>query len=233
MRRDPTGEMNGQSELLRGLRLFAVVALAVWSGVFPVAAGTVKPVVNWKDAKYIDIIRQRYDFSCGAASLATLINGYFGRQFTEQQVLSVARARYSVAEWRVKQKEGLSVEDLAFIAGKLGFASEAAAIGVSGLLQIKGPVLIHVNTGNYLHFTVFRGVKDGSVLLADPVIGNVRYTPARFKREFSGIALAIWKEGTPLPKEYSLLVNSRDERGNVRHARDLSTITIQPRKTPF
>lgn len=219
--------------MCRALRVLAVVGLAALSAGSSAGADTVRPVVTWQAAKYIDIVRQHYDFSCGAASLATLIDGYFGKKFTEQQVLSVARARYSLAEWKAKQKEGLSVEDLAFIAGKLGFDSEAAAIGMSGLLQIKGPVLIHVNTGNYLHFTVFRGVKDGSILIADPVIGNIRYTPARFKTEYTGVALAIWKRGTPLPKEYSLLVTTKDERGSVRHARDLSTLRIQPRKTPF
>ncbi|HET7716880.1 MAG TPA: cysteine peptidase family C39 domain-containing protein [Bauldia sp.] len=221
-----------QGGVLDGLRVLAVAGLTALGG-FSASAETVKPVINWQDAKYIDVVRQRTDFSCGAASLATLINGYFGKKFTEQQILKIARARYSVDEWRVKEKVGLSVEDLAFIAHKLGFASEAAAIGISGLLQIKGPVVIHVNTGNYLHFTVFRGVKDGSILLADPVLGNVRYTPGRFKKEYTGIALAIWKEGTPLPKEYSLLVTAKDERSGVRQARDLWTIKIQPRTSPF
>ncbi len=38
---------------------------------------------NWKALRDVKIVKQAQDFSCGAASLATLLNGFYGLSLTE------------------------------------------------------------------------------------------------------------------------------------------------------
>ena len=46
-------------------------------------------VKSWKAIRDQNITKQDLDFSCGAASIATLLNGYFQQNITEEQVLKI------------------------------------------------------------------------------------------------------------------------------------------------
>jgi hypothetical protein len=46
-----------------------------------------EPLRSWKVMKFDVLVRQQTDFSCGAAVLATLFNGAYGKHTTEAQVL--------------------------------------------------------------------------------------------------------------------------------------------------
>lgn len=46
-------------------------------------------VESWKDLRDKDIVKQDLDFSCGAASIATLLNGYYNQKVTEEEVLKI------------------------------------------------------------------------------------------------------------------------------------------------
>jgi predicted double-glycine peptidase len=214
-------------------RALAIAGMAALAAACSVGGLPIDPVVSLEAAKYVDIVRQRYDFSCGAASVATLVGGYFGEHYTELQLLEILRARYDVAAWRQRQEQGLSVEDLVYIATKIDFASEAAAIGVSGLLQIKGPVIVHLDKGTFRHFSVFRGTKDGAILLADPIFGHIQYSPGEFASQYSGVALALWKDGSDLPEQYPFAVSSKDARDEITHARKLLDMKREPLRTRF
>jgi predicted double-glycine peptidase len=48
----------------------------------------VVPVRNWKALRDERIVKQDLDYSCGAASLATLLNYYYGQHLTEAQILA-------------------------------------------------------------------------------------------------------------------------------------------------
>jgi uncharacterized protein len=188
----------------------------------------IEPVVSLQEAKFVGVVRQEHDFSCGAASLATLVNGYFGGHYTELQLLDILKARYDAAAWKKKQEEGFSLDDLAYVAGKIGYAAEGALIGIAGLLQINGPVIVHLNKNGYRHFSVFRGTKDGAILMADPIFGNIQYSPAQFRAQYTGVAMAVWKEGTELPEAYALMKSEKDSRSQLTHARSLLDAPFEP-----
>jgi uncharacterized protein len=211
-----------------GTRGAAMVALAMLVASCTATGLPIDPVVSMQEAKYVDVVRQQHDFSCGAASLATLLNGYFGGHYTEQQLLSILEARYDPAAWKKKQEAGFSLEDLAYVADKLGFAAEGAVIGIAGLLQINGPVIVHLNKNGYEHFSVYRGTKDGAILLADPIFGNIQYSPGQFEAQYTDIAMAVWKKGTALPATYALMVSEKDSRGQLTQARSLLNARHEP-----
>ena len=49
------------------------------------------------------------------------------------------------------------MEDLAYIAKKLGFEAEGARLGLAALLKLNGPVIVHFNKGVFQHFSVLAG----------------------------------------------------------------------------
>jgi hypothetical protein len=46
-------------------------------------------IKSWKDLRDADIVMQKLDFSCGAASLATILKGFYDYDVTEQDILTV------------------------------------------------------------------------------------------------------------------------------------------------
>lgn len=189
----------------------------------------ITPVTSLEALKYAEVVRQERDYSCGAAALATVLNFYFGESYSEQELLDLLAVRYGPAGWKERQATGLSLEDLAYAAGEVGYSAEGALIGISGLLQIKGPVIVHLRKGSFEHFSVFRGMKNGAILLADPIAGEVQYSPAAFRAQYTGLAMAVWKEGESLPAAYALMIGDKDSRHQIEHARQMLNAEIEPR----
>lgn len=155
---------------------------------------------SWQQRRFANVVRQVLEFSCGSASLATLLTFYLGRPTGEGEVITLLRQRYPGEEaWRTKQAQGFSFEDIIFAADRLGFAAQAARIEVPQLPQIAGPVIIHLDKGAWQHFSVLRASRDGFHYLADPIHGQVTMLDGEFRREFTGAVLAIWRRGQGLP----------------------------------
>ncbi len=215
----PPGRSGGR----RGLALACVPLILVLAAGCTSTSKTekqlIKPMASYQALKFKNVVPQVFDFTCGAASLATLVNGVYGEHYNEAQLLLILRAQFPPAAWKVKQKQGFSFADLAFVAARIGYQAEGAEIGIGELVKVNGPVIVQLNKadGKFQHFTVFRGVKDGLILTADPITGLTSYAPDRFAEEYTGFALAVWKEGTPIPEEYALLVGAKDRRNALRH----------------
>lgn len=179
------------------------------------------PVMAYNQIRFDGIVRQVFDFSCGAASMATLLNGVYGESYKEVELLDRVRAQYDDAGWAVKRDEGLSLSDLVFLANSAGYEAQGAKISLAQLLKVKAPVIVHLNKGKFLHFSVFRGVKDGTVLMADPITGRTRYSPREFAEQYTGYALAVWKKDEPIPEDYALFTGAEDWSMGGRHAKSL------------
>ena len=51
-------------------------------------------VETWKARRDARVVKQDADYSCGAASLATLLTHYYGRPTTEKDILDLLTARW-------------------------------------------------------------------------------------------------------------------------------------------
>jgi predicted double-glycine peptidase len=145
-------------------------------------------------------VRQTFDFSCGAAALATMLTYYWGVPTTEIDVMKVLRSRYPEQDWKSLQDRGFSFDDLIWAAGKLGFEAQGAEVSAGQLAKLDGPVIVHLDKGKFQHFSVARAAKAGHVFLSDPVVGTVTLSLGEFEEQYTGNALAVWKRGAPLPK---------------------------------
>lgn len=154
-------------------------------------------------------VPQVFDYTCGAASVATILTYYWGRPTGEKDAIDALRARYSLEEIALRRETGLSFDDLVVIAERLGFAAEGARIEAAELAKLEGPVIVHLDKRRFQHFAVLRRVGDGVYYVSDPIVGQRAMDAEEFRREFTGRVLAIWREGAALPRG-SVLMRPRD-----------------------
>lgn len=166
-----------------------------------------RPMKTWKAAREHHVVMQQYDYSCGAASMATLLRYYFQDDVTEKAVLQDIIAQLTDSEFEERKRKGLSLLDLKNYAERRGYQAAGVELRVSALPQLTGPILVYLETGGYKHFAILRGIREDRILLADPWRGNVRMPVARFTDEWPGIALVLGKEGFGTPYEYPLAVD--------------------------
>ena len=174
------------------------------------AARPSPPFQTWQDLRFAGVVRQQTDFTCGAASLSTISKHYFGRPIPEAQFTKTMRARYTDEVWHEKEKDGLSLLDMKLAAEKLGFKAEGVKMTIDDALDLRGPIIIHLDKGYVKHFSVLRGIRSDRAYLSDPVIGNVRIPLYRLAEQWTGYALAIWVDGEALPVDHRLLIRTVD-----------------------
>jgi predicted double-glycine peptidase len=133
------------------------------------------PVQSWKTRRDAHIVKQDLDYSCGAASLATLLNSYYGQEVTEGALLKAMD----------KGDGRASFDDMARALPQFGFRAQGFAASWEQLAQLKMPIILYVKHRKDDHFTVLRGISGDTVWLADPSLGNRTYSRAQF--------LAMWQ----------------------------------------
>lgn len=107
--------------------------------------------------------------------MATLLNSYYGQSVTEEALLKA-----------MDEGDGrASFEDMARALPQFGFRAQGFAANWEQLAQLKIPVILAVKHRGEDHFNVLRGIRDDTVWLADPALGNRTYSRTQF--------LEMWK----------------------------------------
>ena len=133
-----------------------------------------RPNRSMKDLRDENLVKQRFDFSCGAAALATMLRYAFGDQISEQQILIDLFTQLSDDERKTAERTGFSLLDLQRVARVRGYNAEGFRLEPAQLSMLAGPVIVFIEPRGYKHFAVLRGVRGDRVYLADPSRGNIR-----------------------------------------------------------
>lgn len=148
-----------------------------------------KSVKSWVEFKNDKLVRQHYDYSCGSASLATLLKYYYREEgISEQGIIEeILKSKgYAMSENEVL-KDGdnvISFSDLSAYARGKGFKAIGLAIDFETLSKLQLPAIIYVNIRDIGHFSVYKGVDNTYVYLADPSFGNIKIRLDKFKSMF-------------------------------------------------
>ncbi len=192
--------------------VYVMVAVALLLVGLPVGAADIGigsgtrvnvPLRSMKDLRDQNLIKQRLDYSCGAAALATILRYGFGDEVTEREILVDLFDLLSEDEKGLRRKEGFSLLDLQRVAQKRGYKAQGFRLAPESLAKLGGPVIVFIEPRGYKHFAVFRGVKGDRIYLADPSRGNVRMPAYRFldnwlREKGKGIIFVIEpKDGLP------------------------------------
>jgi hypothetical protein len=132
------------------------------------------PARSMRDLRDQNLVKQRFDFSCGAAALATLLRYGFGDDITEGQILVQLFDLLSDNEKATARSSGFSLLHLQRVAQARGYAAEGFRLEPAQLTMLAGPVIVFIEPRGYKHFAVLRGVRGDRVYLADPSRGNIR-----------------------------------------------------------
>ncbi len=141
-----------------------------------------------QELKFRSVIRQKYDFSCGSAALATLLTYHYRMPTKETDVFADMWAHGD----REKIKhQGFSMLDMQQYLARHGLPANGFRSTLDRLVKADVPGLVLVNRNGYLHFVIVEGIRDGRVLLADPAIGTRAMPVAEFQQQWNGIFFVI------------------------------------------
>ena len=167
-------------------------------GISGITARINKPVKSLKEIKGKNIVRQTLDYSCGPASLATVLSYYFQDNVKEEEIIKFLLLTTNLQ--KVKERGGFSLLDLKNFAKYKGYEVVGYKMDLEYLASLDKPVLIPISVKEYLHFVIFRGLQGNRVFIADPALGNMTMKTERFLNLWrGGIGLVLSKSGIKNP----------------------------------
>jgi predicted double-glycine peptidase len=134
----------------------------------PSAIGTIQ-MKSWKELRDERVSKQELDYSCGPASVATILTHYYKKPVTEDDLIR------NLNQWRAA-----SFADLSRILPDYGYKGIGLALDAQQLRTIKIPAIVYLRHNGQDHFSVLKGVNEDRVYLADPSWGNVRFRWTKF-----------------------------------------------------
>jgi len=155
------------------------------------------------------VVKQRFDYSCGSAALATLLTYGLNDPVGEDELLRALLEPLAPDELAELQKKGLSLLHLQRLVQKRGHKAQGFRIHQSQLGKLSRPLIVFIKPGGYEHFAVFKGLRGDRVHLADPSLGNVRMPLYRFLDMWAdesgrGIIFAVERASGEWPDRYAL-----------------------------
>ncbi len=172
-----------------------------------------------QEMRWDSVIRQKYDFSCGSAAVATLLTYHYGLPTDEEEVF---QAMIKVGDRAKIQKNGFSMLDMKRYLDSRGFRSDGFKISLDKLIRIGLPGITLLNTQGYRHFVVVKGLNNNHVLIADPAVGSVVVPREHFKQIWNGAILGarsfveIAKENFNSDRDWRIRPKSPIDRGVSR-----------------
>lgn len=168
------------------------VSAALFSGVVPGAGLIHVQSGSLRSQKFVHLVRQHTDFSCGAAALATILRYSYHRPVTEQEVL---QGLYRVSNPKVVREQGFSLMDIKRYVEVLGMKGVGFKVPASALPRLKVPSIVLLNLNGYEHFVVLRRVRGQVAYLADPALGQRSVPLGEFAHDWNGIIFAVLGAG--------------------------------------
>lgn len=160
----------------------------VFNGLTSGAGSASLGVQSFQALKFQTVVRQKYDFSCGSAALATLLLYTYHINASETSVFT---DMFLNGNRQAIQQSGFSLLDMKDYLTRRGIPSGGFRASLQKLAELRIPSIVLINENGYKHFVVLRGIRKGEVLLADPAIGLRRVSVSVFNKQWSGIFFII------------------------------------------
>lgn len=168
-------------------------AARVWTGQLADAGPAYRVGVrSWQDMKFTNLVRQKTDFSCGAAALATILNHAYGKSVREEEILVDLMA---LSDAEVVREMGFSLLDLKRYVQSIGMTGEGYTVEAETLRHLKVPAIVLLDLKGYKHFVVVRLVDGDVVHVADPALGNRHMKLAEFEAAWNDVVFVVLGEG--------------------------------------
>ncbi|MFM0594140.1 MULTISPECIES: C39 family peptidase [Paraburkholderia] len=158
-----------------------------------------KTVRSMKDIRYSHIVNQQFDYSCGAAALATLLKFGYGIDIPETELI---RRMMVFSTPEVVVKNGFSMLDMKKFVETIGMRGRGFRVTVDALQHLQIPVMVLMNIDGYEHFVIVKHAEQGRIFIADPALGNRIVMQEDFAKTWNGLVFAVlgkpFREDSPL-----------------------------------
>lgn len=161
-------------------------------GVIPGAGAIHKNVLSMRELRYVDMVPQKTDFSCGAAALATILNYAYGQKLTEDEVI---QGLLLVSDPAIVREKGFSLLDLKNYVQARGMRGRGYNMAPEMLEKIKVPTIVLLDIRGYKHFVVLKKTTPDKVYLADPALGNRVVARQEFVSGWNRVVFAVIGQG--------------------------------------
>jgi predicted double-glycine peptidase len=159
-----------------------------FSGVLPNGALYRQPIMSMQEGRYRNMVRQHTDYSCGAAALATILRYAYHLDVDETQVI---QGMMGVADVALVKQRGFSMLDIKHYVESLGMRGRGYRIDEERLRSLRVPGLVLMDVRGFRHFVVLKQVRNDTVELADPMLGNRQMALADFIKAWPSHAVFV------------------------------------------
>ena len=143
-------------------------------------------VRSYQEIRQSRIVRQKWDLSCGAAALSSLLTFDLDDATSESEI--VVWILHRTDPVKIQSRGGFSLLDLKRFAEFRGYTGTGfAGLSLQDLIDQGLPAIVPIRAKGYDHFVLFRGAVGDRIFLADPAFGNLTMPAPRFE--------SIWKNG--------------------------------------
>lgn len=156
-----------------------------------------------------NIVKQAYDYSCGSAALATLLNYHLGENMTEMQVIQGLMDHGNPES--IRERRAFSFLDMKGFVDALGYQGAGYRAEMENLMTLDVPVILPIEIWDYKHFVVFQGIHDNRVFLADPWQGHTTYPVKVFEDMWYRKVIFMVDAGPGTKPKNNLLALSRED----------------------
>jgi predicted double-glycine peptidase len=145
-----------------------------------------KNIRSLKEIRGEGVVRQRWDMSCGAAALSTVLTYDFKDPTPETSI--VVWILHRVDPVSVRARGGFSLLDLKRFAEARGYHAEGfSGMTIEDLALEKTSVITPIHAKGVDHSVVVKAIVSGHVVMADPGFGNMTMRVDQFQK--------LWKNG--------------------------------------
>ena len=116
-----------------------------------------KPIVSLEQMRTEGVVKQRWDISCGAAALSTLLTYDFKDKTPETDIVVWMLHRTDAA--RVRERHGFSLLDMKHFAQARGYTAEGFSdMSIKDLADQRSAVIVPIKSKGLDHFVVVKGI---------------------------------------------------------------------------
>ncbi|BFM16802.1 C39 family peptidase [Maricurvus nonylphenolicus] len=182
-----------------------ILAVVIWlTDIAAVKAGDVrfynmagmqqfsKPLVSIREGRFKHLESQQHDFSCGAATVTTILKYAYHLDLNEQDVI---RGMWQVSDPELVKTKGFSLLDIRRYVETLGLRGRGYHVSNDALDQIRIPTITLLDLKGYKHFVVLKRVIGDTVYVGDPALGNRTMKRQVFLDSWNGTIFAIVGKG--------------------------------------
>ncbi len=185
----------GLTSMLAAIGILSLAAQPAFAARFLIPVGGQtwmirQPVKSMKELKFANIIRQKTDFSCGAAALATILTYFYQDQKVTEE--SIVRWLIENGDREMIRQRGFSLLDLKHYAERAGYRAAGYRVPVDKLERLRIPTIALLNVRGYSHFVVLNAVRNGRAFVADPAMGHRVVPLAEFAAGWNGLVFAVF-----------------------------------------